>query len=364
MTSSPLAIRSISAVAVSVPMQKPLGTSAQTIRSAPLLLLTLETDGGVLGRSYAFCYLEPVARAMQSMIGELDKFLAGHPVAPVQLAKSLARYFRLTGLSGPLCMIASAVDAAAWDALSTAASMPLAAFLGGALEPVRAYNSNGLGLMSPAMAADEAEALLASGFLAVKMRMGRPTFDDDLAAVRAVRKRLPDDVKLMVDFNQALSFAQAMEFCPRLDGEGIYWIEEPIRHDDFAHAALIASSTTTPLQLGENMIGVAPLFDALKCEATDYVMFDLDRIGGVSGWRLACGLASAAGREVSSHLFPEVSAHLLAATPTGHWLEYVDWANPVLEKPLRIENGMALIPERPGNGMTWNEDAVQRYRLG
>jgi mandelate racemase len=59
-----------------------------------------------------------------------------------------------------------------------------------------------------------------------------------------------------------------------------------------------------------------------------------------------------------------VSAHLLAATPTGHWLEYVDWANPVLEKPLRIENGMALIPERPGNGMTWNEDEVQRYRLG
>ena len=93
----------------------------------------------------------------------------------------------------------------------------------------------------------------------------------------------------------------------------------------------------------------------------DYVMPDVQRIGGVTGWMRAAALAHAFGMEMSSHLFPEFSAHLLAATPTAHWLEYVDWANPVLKEPLRIEKGCALIPDRPGAGIEWNEDAVGRY---
>ncbi|MGL1668928.1 enolase C-terminal domain-like protein, partial [Vibrio parahaemolyticus] len=82
-------------------------------------------------------------------------------------------------------------------------------------------------------AADEAEALLEGGFGAVKLRLGRADFGQDLAAVRAVRRRLPNDIELMVDFNQALTFGEAMHRCRLLDAEGIYWIEEPIRHDDY-----------------------------------------------------------------------------------------------------------------------------------
>ncbi len=110
---------------------------------------------------------------------------------------------------------------------------------------------------------------------------------------------------------------------------------------------MIADATKTPIQLGENLSGLPPLFDVLKSEATDFLMFDLDRIGGVSGWQLASGLASASGKEVSSHLFPEVSAHLLSATPTRHWLEYVDWANPILQEPLQLVDGSAVIPTAP-----------------
>ena len=102
---------------------------------------------------------------------------------------------------------------------------------------------------------------------------------------------------------------------------------------------------------------------ALEASASDYVMPDLDRIGGVTGWQRAAGLAAAYNREVSSHLFPEVSAHLLAATPGRHWLEYVDWAAPSLAEPLQISDGMALVPNRPGSGVSWDEDAVKRYRI-
>ncbi|MFC0401971.1 enolase C-terminal domain-like protein [Paraburkholderia rhizosphaerae] len=363
MTSHRLKIRSIDAVAVSVPMNRPLGTSAQSIRNAPLLLVTLLTEDGIRGRSYAFCYVESVARSLQVIVRDLNDFLAGHDVAPIDLSASIARYFKLTGLYGPLLMVASAIDSAAWDVLSIAAGVPLAVQLGGSIRPVQAYNSNGLGLMPAGAAADEAEQLVSAGFSAVKMRLGRPRFADDLIALRAVRKRLSDDIAIMVDFNQALSFPAAMQYCPQLDDEGVYWIEEPIRHDDFEHLAMVAAATKTPLQLGENLVGLPPVFDSLKANATDYLMFDVDRIGGTSGWRSAAGIAAAAGRPVSSHLFPEISAHLLAATPTAHWLEYVDWANPLLEEPLRISDGKATPSDHPGNGLSWDADAVKQYRL-
>jgi mandelate racemase len=102
---------------------------------------------------------------------------------------------------------------------------------------------------------------------------------------------------------------------------------------------------------------------ALDQGAADYVMPDLERIGGVSGWREAADIAAARRVRMSSHLFPEVSAHLLAATPTCHFLEYVDWANVLVEQPLKIDGGNAVVPDRPGNGLVWDKSAVERYRF-
>ena len=102
---------------------------------------------------------------------------------------------------------------------------------------------------------------------------------------------------------------------------------------------------------------------ALAMNAAGFMMPDLERIGGVTGWQRAAALAAIHRVEMSSHLFPEVSAHLLAATPTCHWLEYVDWADRIVEEPLRIEDGFAVVPERPGNGLTWDKKAVEKYRM-
>jgi len=255
------------------------------------------------------------------------------------------------------------LDVAAWDALAIAAGVPLATFLGAKPQPVRAYNSCGLGLMTPAEVADEAEKLLARGFRAVKLRLGYPTLKEDLAAVHAVRRRIGDDVALMVDYNQALSVTDALERGRALDAESIYWIEEPIRHDDYAGCAALAQALTTPLQIGENFSLPVAMETALKAGAADYVMPDLERIGGVTGWRHAAALAAEHRIEMSSHLFPEVSAHLLAATPTGHFLEYMDWADALVQEPLRIVDGHALIPDRPGNGLVWDQAAVARFRM-
>ena len=146
-----------------------------------------------------------------------------------------------------------------------------------------------------------------------------------------------------------------------LDDEGLYWIEEPVRHDDYTGCARIAAELRTPIQTGENLVDTFELIHALEARAMDYVMPDLQRIGGVTGWMRAAAITHAYGMEMSSHLFPEYSAHLLAVTPTAHWLEYMDWANPIVAEPLQIKDGHAIIADRPGSGITWNEDAVKRY---
>jgi mandelate racemase len=358
-----LTVRSVRATPVEVPMARPLGTSAQTIRTAPLLLIDLETEEGVTGRSYLFCYVKMAAAPTAQVLEDVLEAIKGDRVAPLEIAAKLVRRYRLIGVQGIVRMALAGLDVACWDALSVAAGLPLASYLGGTPRPIPAYNSNGLGLMAPEQVADEAEELLDHGFRAVKLRLGRARPSEDLAAVRAVRRRLPDEIALMVDYNQALSVADAIARGRALDGEGIYWIEEPIRHDDYTGCAAIARALETPVQIGENFSGPQAMAAAIAAGASDYVMPDLERIGGITGWQRAAALAMAAGVEMSSHLFPEVSAHLLAATPTCHWLEYVDWAAPLLAEPLRIEEGKATVPARPGTGLVWDDKAVSRFRF-
>ncbi|HEX2134487.1 MAG TPA: enolase C-terminal domain-like protein [Microvirga sp.] len=357
-----LTIRGVRTVALDVPMTFALGTSAATIRAAPLLLIDLETDQGVTGRTYLFCYRPSGARAIAEILEDAVTLVKGERVAPAEIAARLTRRFALIGVTGVVRMALSGLDAALWDALAVAAGLPLATLLGGAPRPVPAYNSSGLGLMAPEAAAEEAVMLLDKGFRAVKLRLGYATLEEDLAVTRAVRRRLPDEVALMVDYNQALSAAEALRRGRALEGEGIYWLEEPIRHDDFAGSAGLARALAVPVQIGENFNGPEDMARALAAGACDYVMPDLARIGGVTGWMQAAGLAAARRVEMSSHLFPEVSAHLLAATPTCHWLEYVDWADAVVEEPLQIRDGHAVVPDRPGCGLAWDRKAVERYR--
>jgi mandelate racemase len=358
-----LTVRAVRTVAVSVPMRFPLGTSAATVRDAPLLLVDVETEEGVTGRSYLFCYRPSGAAAIAAVLHDAVSLIAGEPAAPLVNGAKLERRFALIGVTGVVRMALSALDMALWDALAVAAGLPLATFLGAAPRAIPAYNSCGLGLMEPQAAADEAEKLLADGFKAIKLRLGYPTLAQDLAVTRAVRRRLADDIALMVDYNQALTVAQALQRGHALADEGIYWIEEPIRHDNLAGHAALTRSLAVPIQIGENFDGAKAMSEALAAHACDFVMPDAARIGGVTGWLQAAGVAASRDLEMSSHLMPEVSAHLLAATPTAHWLEYVDWANAVLVTPLVIEDGRAIVPAGPGTGLAWDERAVEHYRI-
>ena len=361
MTAS-LKIRNIRARPVLAPFRRPPMSASGGIPSAALVLIDLETDGGVTGRAYVFGFAPWTLKPIVGCVEGLADMIKGDALAPLEIEAKLRKRLTLLDTPGLAGLALAGIDMAAWDAIAIANGVPLVKLLGGDLRPVRAYNSCGLWIQPVEKVADEAERLVAEGnFSAVKLRIGRDDPAQDLAAARAVRKRVGDRISVMSDFNQRLSVNDAILRGRMLDDEGLYWIEEPIRHDDYAGYARICAELQTPIQTGENLVDTFEMVNAITLESLDYVMPDLQRIGGVTGWLRAAALAHAHGIEMSSHLFPEFSCHLLAVTPTCHWLEYVDWAAPILQEPAQVKDGHVIIPDRPGAGIVWNEEAVQRY---
>lgn len=365
-------IARLTARPVIVPMPNPLMTGAGLVKDVPLALIDLERSDGVVGSTYLFCYTPPALKPTCRMLEEFGDLIVGKAADPFGIERMLQAKLKLLGAAGIAGMALAGIDMALWDAAAKAAGLPLCRLLGGEATPSRAYNSNGLGLIGPDKVGAETERLLAQdgkGFRGVKLRLGYADPRDDLAAFRAAREA-GGVAELPVDYNQALSAGEAAQRLAALEaleetraGLGPFWAEEPIRADDYAGYASLRGRLATPIQLGENCWGPHDVGRAVEMQATDYLMPDAMKIYGATGWLRAAALAEAAGLPVSTHLFPEVSAHLMAVTPTAHRLEYVDWAEPILAEGIRIEDGLAYPSTAPGSGIAWDEAAVARYAV-
>ncbi|MHB8730224.1 MAG: enolase C-terminal domain-like protein [bacterium] len=353
-----LTVRDVRARPVIVPVDPPLETAGGPIPTAPLVLVDVLTEEGVAGRGYVFCYTPAALHPTARLVANFGELIEGEPAAPAAVYETLQRHVRLLGPQGLTGMAMAAIDVALWDALAAACGLPLAGLLGGTPAPVPAYAS--LRAISPERVAAEAEDAAAAGFTAVKLKVGRSDLEADLDAIRAVRRAAGDGVAVMVDYNQCLTVPEAIRRAAALDAEGLAWIEEPVRADDYAGHAAVAREARTPIQIGENWWGPHDMAKSLAAGASDVVMLDVTKIGGVTGWLRAAALAEAAGLPASSHIFPEISAHLLAATPTRHRLEYLDFAGPLLRTPLEFRDGCAVPAAGPGIGLDWNEEAVER----
>ena len=359
-----LTLRAIKARAVMVPMRRPLTTATGAFDKVPFVVVDVHTDRGIDGCACMFSPTPAGLKPLVELVHQMGQLIGGDAVAPFAIEQKLMKHFALFALQGMVQMAISAIDTACWDILAKERAVPLAVLLGGRLRAIPAYNSCGLGIATQDKIAREAGELAAPGFRAVKLRLGYATAAQDVAAVRAARSAIGAETMLMCDYNQGLTAAEAMVRGRALDSEGLYWIEEPTDAHDHAGNAAIARALHTPVQIGENYWGWRDMARAIAAHASDYTMPDLIRIGGVSGWMRAAALADGHGIPMSSHLYPEISVHLLAVTPTAHWLEYVDWADAIVAEPLAVSGGKATPPDRPGHGMRWNEAAIAKLAVG
>jgi mandelate racemase len=360
MTSATLTIRGLRARAVSAPLERPIRTAVGEIPAAPLLLLDVMTEEGVTGHAYLFGYTPLTLRPMFELAGNLEALLRGKSVAPLERMEDFARAFRLLGRQGLLGMVVCGLDMALWDILGRAQDLPVACLLGGEAKPIAAYDS--YGIIDPRDDRAAIEGSLARGFGAIKIKIGGGDLETDIETVAAVREMIGGGTRLMVDYNQSLSVPEALRRIRRLAEFDLQWVEEPVPAEDLAGHAKVRAQSPVPIQTGENWWFPEGMAQAIAAEACDFAMPDLMKIGGVSGWLRAAGQAEAASLPVSSHIFVEASAHMLAVTPTCHWLEYLDIAGAVLEERSDVEKG-AVTPRGPGLGIAWDEDAVARYAL-
>jgi mandelate racemase len=359
-----LTLESVQVRAVELPLRRPIVAKVGVYASWPVMLIDLKTREGIVGRSYLEPYLKKSIKSIALLIQDLVELFKDKPLAPLDCYRDGMQVMHLNGREGMTLIAMAGLDMAIWDALAKAAKLPLATLLGGTTGKVRAYNTNGLWLIPvDQVAAEAAELVEQGGFKAIKLRLGRPALKDDLATIAAARGAVGDGVQLMCDFNQGLSFGDALLRLHALDDQGLSWFEEPIVYDNYEGSAQLARELKTPMQIGENIYGPREFHKAVMARAADLYMPDLMRIGGVTGWMRAAAIAGAAGLPLSSHLYPRVSAQLLRVSESADWLEWSDWAEPILSEPFTVTDGFVTVPDTPGNSLEWNEDAVRRYAL-
>jgi mandelate racemase len=359
-----LTLESVQVRAVSVPLRRPIVAKVGAFNEWPFILIDVRTKEGVVGRSYLEPYVAKAVGPITGVIENIAEQFIGKPIAPLDVYGGAMKTLHLNGREGITLIALSGIDMAIWDALARATGLPLCALLGGTPGPIRAYNTNGLWLIPKDKIAAEAKSLVKQGgFKAIKMRLGRERLKDDIEAIRIVRDAVGDDVHIMSDFNQGLAFGEALLRMHGLDDQGLYWFEEPIAYDNLDGCAQIAREMKTPIQIGENIYGPREFLKAVNAHAADLYMPDLMRIGGVTGWMRSAAIAGAAGLPLSSHLYTPISAQLLRVSESADWLEWSDWAEPILAEPFGAKDGIATVGDKPGNGLDWNEAAVKKYAM-
>jgi mandelate racemase len=358
MTVTTPAIRSIKARAVIAPISRPVKNAFGVIEAAPLVLIDVATDQGITGHSYIFAYTRLTLKPLVQLIEEIGRDLTGKAIAPFDLMAAMDAKFRLLGWQGLVGMAVSGLDMAFWDALGQAAGQPLAKLLGGSPRPIRAYDS--YGAVDPVADERDLRRSLDRGFRGIKIKGGDGDLANDERVVKAVRALIGPDIALMLDFNQSLDPAEAIRRIARLAPYDLHWIEEPVPAENLQGHAEVRQTSPISIQSGENWWFPRGFAEAIAAGASDFIMPDLMKVGGVTGWLRVAGQAEAASIPMSSHLFAEASAHMLAITPSAHWLEVLDLARAVLAEPIEIVDG-TVTARGHGLGLSWNEAAVAKY---
>src|SRR5256885_10793667 len=328
--------------------------------------LELGTDQGLTGIGLTF-FGGALTLALKAAVDGLAGLLIGDD--PMQTEAIAAKARRVAGGSGPgglFTLALSAIDIACWDLKGKALGRSVAALLGGLRERVPTYASGALMRPHPIdYLAKAGPRLRDMGFKQMKMQCGsEPSVAASIERVRVVREAIGPDVDLMCDINQLWSVNHAIEVGRRIEPDHLYWLEDPVAHDDYAGLARVADALTTPIAAGEYHYGIVPFRHMLEARSIDIVMIDLLPAGGITHWMKVAGMAEAFNLPVASHLVPELHVHLIAAIPNGLTVEYMPWTLRLWEDTPTLENGQLVVPAKPGFGLAFDQAAIKRYQVG
>ena len=353
---------------VRLPAEEPLaGGPAPTALGATrdFVTLVVRTDDGIEGIGYTFMGWA-ISGALKTAVDELAALVVGHdPLAIEAIHHKLRAAAGTSGPGGIFTLAVAAIDIALWDIKGKALGLPVAALAGGFRRQAPVYAS---GALSRDFTLDHcvkaAARLVESGYTHMKMNLalpGRTTVGMEVERVREIRNAIGPDVELMADVNQRWDVRQALSIGSRLEEFGLFWLEDPIAHDDYPGLAAVADGLKTPIAAGEYVYGTVPFRHMLEARSVDIVMADVMRTGGITHWLKIAGMAEAFNLPIVSHLYPELSVHLVCAVPNGLVVENMPWSNRLFQEIPRPVAGQLAVPQKPGLGLAFDEQACARY---
>ncbi len=350
---------------LSFPLDPPFRAAVALISSITFVVAELRTACGACGIGYGFAFHPSDARAVREIAVSLGELLSGEP--PTDAERLWGRMWdRLVflGQSGAGVSALAILDMAIWDLRGQLSGLPLWALLGRARAKVPVYGSGGsLAVSLPDLVA-EMEAHASAGYPAVKMKIGQERLADDVKRVRAVRRAIGADKRIILDANQQWTAKLAIAAASRFADCDIWWLEEPVPAADIEGCATVARNVPFAIATGETNFTPAEFTRLIDARAADILMPNLQRIGGITAWRKVAAAAELRGLDVASHVYPEIGVHLIASAPNGLTLEIIPWWPRFSIERLNIEGGMAKASDAPGIGITLDRDVVSRYRVG
>ena len=351
-----------------LPESDPLANSPENPDAArPMVIVRMGTDDGIEGIAVTF-YGGAMTRSLKAAVDDLGALTIGED--PLRLEAIIAKLRAAAGGSGPggmFTLALAAIDIGLWDIRGKALGQPLWKLLGGARQRVATYAS---GSLRRSLSLDDVLTavgkLKEKGFREAKMQLALPgptTPAKEVERAKAVREALGPDIKLMCDINQRWRPEEAIDIGRRVEdaGVGLFWLEDVTTHDDYAGIARVNAALATPICGGELVYGIVPFRHMIEARSVDYVMIDLIRVGGITQWMKVAGMAEAFNLPVVSHVVPEIHAHLVAAVPNGLTVEYMGWMLRLFEGTAVFADGELVLSDRPGLGLSFNQETINRF---
>lgn len=339
-------------------LKKPIADSTHTLTELSFIVVRIQTVSGTIGESYLLSF-QYSPRAIAGALSDMGELIIGEDVSDtVKVFDRLNHTNEYFGHEGINRWAQSAFNIAMWDAWCKTLKQPIWKVLGSSRTQIPVYGSGGWLSYSTDELIDEVSDYKSRGFQAVKIKVGKADWHEDLERLRLVRDAVGNELNIMMDANQGMDVSSALALACAARELRISWFEEPIDHTDFRGFELLRTQAGISLAMGEREYSTVPLRELLSRNAIDLWQPDILRIGGVEAWRNSAALAGSFNIPVLPHYYKDYDVPLLCTISNGMGAESFDWVDPLIDQPLVIQEGMASPRNRPGWGFSFKDECL------